>query len=166
MLLGLSLLVGTTNATANQMPHEPSRGLQPIEQPMALKIAITLAGLTLVVAEFWWFLLKPRQVQQAQFQSDIQTVTITVDGGYQPDYVVVKVGQPLRLQFRRQDANSCLEEIQLPDFGISAHLPMNVTTSIELTPQQPGEYPFTCGMGMYRGTISVQEPKPGSPANL
>jgi plastocyanin domain-containing protein len=60
------------------------------------------------------------------------------------------------LNFYRQDASSCLEEVRLPDFRIAKELPLNQTTAIEFTPDQPGRYEFTCGMNMFRGVVEVQ----------
>ena len=37
-----------------------------------------------------------------------------------------------------------------------AHLPEDRTVPIEVTPEEPGEYEFTCGMNMYRGKIIVR----------
>jgi len=157
-IITLSLLLGmASGATASEMPVNQTNEFRRIEQPFSLKLAVTLGGAALVGAELWWFLFKKRKVQQAALQEGVQELTITVDGGYQPDYIVVQAGQPVRLNFFRQDSNSCLEEILLPDFGIAAKLPLNKTTSVQFIPQKPGEYQFTCGMRMYRGIVAVHE---------
>jgi plastocyanin domain-containing protein len=79
-----------------------------------------------------------------------------VDGGYEPSQIVVQAGQPVRLNFHRKDASSCLEEVRFPDFRIAKELPLNQTTAIEFTPDKPGRYEFTCGMNMFRGVVEVQ----------
>lgn len=156
-LLCLSFLIsGVNTLKAAEKSISPNSEFRRIEQPLSLKIGITLGGIVLIGAEVWWFLLKPRKIQQATAKAGVQELTITVNGGYQPDYVVVNAGQLVRLSFLRQDANSCLSEILLPDFGIHTALPLNQITTVEFTPQQPGEYTFTCGMRMFRGMISVQ----------
>ncbi|NJK36879.1 MAG: cupredoxin domain-containing protein [Oscillatoriales cyanobacterium RM2_1_1] len=128
---------------------------QRIEQPIWIKGAITLAGLGLLGLELWWFLGSKPQSKKASSNQGIQEITITVDGGYQPSRVVVHSGQPVRLNFERHDSNSCLEEIRLPDFQIQKQLPLNQMTTVEFTPNQPGNYEFTCGMNMFRGVIEV-----------
>ncbi|MCY7275021.1 MAG: cupredoxin domain-containing protein, partial [Phormidesmis sp. CAN_BIN44] len=70
--------------------------------------------------------------------------------------VVVKAGQPVQLNFFRKDPSSCLEKVLFPDFHIAADLAMNQITSIEFTPEKPGEYPFTCGMNMFRGVVRAE----------
>lgn len=129
---------------------------QRIEQPLGNKVAITLGGLGLIGLELWWFLLSKPKSRQARAESGIQEATITVDGGYEPSQVVVQAGQPVRLHFDRKDPSSCLEEVRFPDFHIAQTLPLNQTTAIEFTPEQPGRYEFTCGMNMFRGVVEAQ----------
>ncbi len=69
---------------------------------------------------------------------------------------IVKAGQPVQLNFFRQDPNGCLSKVLIPEFDISSDLPLNQTTTIELTPSKTGEYSFTCGMNMFRGVLEVQ----------
>ena len=79
-----------------------------------------------------------------------------VKGGYTPDVIVVKKGIPVRIDFYRDETESCSEEIVLGDFNIKKSLPAFKTTSIEFVPEKPGEYVFTCGMGMLRGKLIVE----------
>jgi plastocyanin domain-containing protein len=99
-------------------------------------------------------LSKPKS-RQATTTGGVQEVTVTVDGGYDPNHIVVQAGQPVRLNFYRKDPSSCLEEVRFPDFRIAQGLPVNQTTAIEFTPTQPGRYEFACGMNMFRGTVEV-----------
>ncbi len=134
----------------------PSRApFQDIEQPLPVKFGVVLAGLTLVGAELWWFLGRKQQKQQATQSNGVQSVLVTVDGGYRPDRIVVAVDEPVRLSFDRLDSNACLDEVLIPDFGISTHLPVGQTTTVEFMPTKVGEYAFTCGMRMFRGVIEV-----------
>lgn len=158
----VSVLLGITSGGAiAQMPHEamPSTKhtgeFQRIDQPLWVKGAVTVGGLGLIGLELWWFVFSHAKVRQATTQGDIQEVTITVDGGYEPSQIVVQAGHPVRLKFDRKDPNSCLEEVRLPDFRIAQALPLNQVTAIEFTPDQPGRYEFTCGMNMFRGVIEA-----------
>ena len=135
---------------------EQTREFQRIEQPLSSKILVTTGGLGLIGLELWWFLFSKPKSRKLTAQAGIQTVTITVDGGYEPSYIVVQAGQPVRLNFDRKDPSSCLEEVRVPDFRIARSLPLDRTTAIEFTPDKPGTYQFTCGMNMFRGTIEVQ----------
>ena len=123
----------------------------------ATQIVVTLVGLGaigLIVLYFW--LWKGETVAAGVGAGGVQEVDVTVRGGYQPASIEVKAGQPLRLNFTRREASLCGEEVVLPEFGRRAHLPENATVGIEITPQQPGEYEFTCGMNMYKGRLIVR----------
>jgi plastocyanin domain-containing protein len=43
------------------------------------------------------------------------------------------------------------------DFDVSEELPLDKPKMVELKPMQPGRYPFTCQMQMYRGELIVEE---------
>ena len=162
--LGMVLGIASSNAVA-QMPHnmnemQPSQReqtgqFQPIEQPLSNKIIVTVGGLGLIGLELWWFLASKPKSAKATTQGDIQEITVTVDGGYEPSQIVVRAGQKVRLNFDRQDASSCLESVRFPDFHIAQTLPQNRVTPIEFTPEKPGKYEFTCGMNMFRGVVEV-----------
>jgi plastocyanin domain-containing protein len=156
LLLGITASVPITAKPA-QAAMETGQ-FRRIEQPLALKLGVTLGGFGLIGLELWWFLLSKKQTQQAESHEGVQELAITVDGGYEPSHVVVKAGQPVRLNFLRRDPSSCLEKVLLPDFHIAGDLALNQVTSVEFTPQKPGEYLFTCGMNMFRGVVEVQAP--------
>ncbi len=157
--VSLGLLVHPGFAEVSELNNtEPEQitQFQRIEQPVWMKGAVTVAGLGLIGLELWWFLGNQSQAKPAKSKQGIQEITITVNGGYEPNRVVVHVGQPVRLNFERSDPNGCLEEIRLPEFQIHKQLPLNQVTTVEFTPSKPGDYEFTCGMNMFRGVIEVK----------
>lgn len=85
-----------------------------------------------------------------------QEVRITVRGGYEPARIEVRAGQPVRLVFRREEVEGCSDTVLMPEWGIAKHLPAHEDTAVEFTPMTPGEYEFTCGMHMLRGTVVVK----------
>ena len=164
-LIGLGFLLALTPDLASaqkmeiEMPvseGEQTSQFQKIEQPLSLKLAVALGGLGLIGAELWWFMFSKTKSQKALVKQGIQEVDIVVDGGYTPDRIEVAVGEPVKLNFYRQDASSCLEQVLLPDFNKALDLTLNQTTSVEIIPEKSGEYTFTCGMNMYRGVIKAE----------
>lgn len=154
--IGTMLSILPMSVGRSQMQHSPTnRSFKPIEQPLPIKVGVVLGGLTLIGAELWWFLGRKQQQQQATQSNGVQEVSVTVDGGYHPDRVIVVVNEPVRLSFQRLDSNACLDEVLIPDFGISTHLSVGQTTTVEFMPTKIGEYAFTCGMRMFRGVIEV-----------
>ena len=121
------------------------------------QIVVTLAGLGVIGWIVWYFWLwEGESVAAAAGAGGVQTVDVIVKGGYQPASVVAVAGRPLRLNFTRRESTPCGEEVVLPEFGRRAHLPEDRTVTIEVTPERPGEYEFTCGMNMYKGRIIVR----------
>lgn len=86
-----------------------------------------------------------------------RTTLIRVRGGYHPDTIYARVGEPLRLTFRREETAACSERVVFPDFGKSAMLPAYQDVTIELTPEHAGVHEFTCQMGMLHGRLIVEE---------
>ena len=119
---------------------------------------IVSAGGLLAIAAVAWFFWGPRGqgVTAATGPSGYQEAMILVKGAYTPDVIVVQHGKPVRLIFRREETAACSETVLLPDFNRSAKLPEGQSALIEFTPEQPGEYEFTCGMGMLHGKIVVR----------
>ncbi|MHB1568972.1 MAG: cupredoxin domain-containing protein [Solirubrobacteraceae bacterium] len=121
------------------------------------QIIVTAAGLAAITGVAWFF-WGPRGagVTAGVTSSGFQEAMILVKGAYRPDVIVVQHGKPVRLTFRREETAACSEKVLLPDFHRSADLPEGEQVPIEFTPEVPGEYEFTCGMGMLRGKLVVQ----------
>jgi plastocyanin domain-containing protein len=121
------------------------------------EVTVTLAGV-LSIAGVAWFFWGPRGagVTAGLTSSGFQEAMILVKGAYNPDVIVVEHGKPVRLMFNRQETAACSEKVVFPDLSRSAELPEGEVVPIEFTPEQPGEYEFTCGMGMLRGKIVVR----------
>lgn len=81
---------------------------------------------------------------------------MVVKGSCTPDVIVVKASKPLRLTFNRQETAGCSEMVLFPDFNKSANLPTGEIVPVEFTPTKPGEYGFSCQMGMFRGKLVVE----------
>lgn len=127
---------------------------------------MVLAGATAAIAWVnWYFFLAGRgEVAASVSPAGVATaagggsgatpeVLVTVDNGYSPGTIRVKAGERTRLVFHRKDDSSCSEEVVFADFGIRKYLPSGERTTVEIVPPAPGRYPFTCGMGMLRGTV-------------
>ncbi len=46
--------------------------------------------------------------------------------------------------------------VLFPDFDKSARLPTGETVAVEFMPSEPGEFKFSCQMGMFRGKLFVE----------
>jgi hypothetical protein len=85
-----------------------------------------------------------------------QRVNIEVTAqGYTPDTVEAKAGEPLTLVFKRTTEKGCGERLVFPGLDIERELPLNEAVTINLTPEEDQTIAFTCGMGMYEGSVVV-----------
>ncbi|MCG5057359.1 MAG: cupredoxin domain-containing protein [Limnoraphis sp. WC205] len=155
ILLSL-ILANSVQAASSESHSQTTEKFHKIQQPIPVKIAVTAAGLGLIGLEIWWFMFSKPQAKQATQTQDTQELKIIVDGGYEPNRITVNSGKLVRLQFYRKDPSHCLDKVLFPDFNISKDLPLDKTTTIEFTPDKPGEYTFSCGMNMVRGTLEVR----------
>ncbi|HEX2988917.1 MAG TPA: cupredoxin domain-containing protein [Chloroflexota bacterium] len=121
------------------------------------KIIVILGGLVTIVGIAWFF-WGPRKggFRAAVTSSGYQEAMVLVKGGYTPDVIVVQHGKPVRLSFRREESAACSEMVVFGDFNKSATLPEGEIVPIEFMPERPGEYDFTCQMGMFRGKLIVE----------
>ncbi len=117
---------------------------------------VTAVGLAAIVWVLWYFLLSKGSATEAPSVAGVQEVRVVVKGGYTPDTIVVRAGQPVRLQFYRDETADCSDRVVLEDFGIDATLPAFQTTTVEFTPEQAGEFRFHCGMNMLKGLLVVE----------
>lgn len=116
------------------------------------KIAIAFTGIIVIIFIYWFFLAK----KEKKTNIAAKEVDILVSGGYQPESIVISTGQTFKLNFLRKDDNSCLEEVVLADFKVKKYLPLNQKVTVEIKPTKPGEFVYSCGMGMFHGKIIVQ----------
>jgi plastocyanin domain-containing protein len=120
------------------------------------QIGVLLGAVGLSILVVWFFFISEKKGTRLAASNGLQEANIVVKGGYTPDVLVVKAGQPVRLNFNRQETASCSEMVLFPDFNKSAQLPPGETVSIEFTPEKPGEYDFQCQMGMLHGKLIVE----------
>jgi plastocyanin domain-containing protein len=124
------------------------------------EILVVAGGLAAIAWVNWYFFLAERRQTAAEAKvgaTGLQQAVIRVEGGYSPSRVRLRAGKPARLVFDRREDSSCSEELVIPDLGVRQFLPAHQRTGIDLPSPRAGTYEFTCGMGMLRGTLVVEE---------
>jgi plastocyanin domain-containing protein len=121
------------------------------------QLIVTALGLLAIagIALFFW---GPRKggYRVPVTSRGYQEAMVLVKGGYTPDVIVVQHGKPVRLNFRREETAACSEMVIFSDFNKSTLLPTGEVVPVEFLPEKPGEYAFTCQMGMFRGKLIVE----------
>ena len=118
-------------------------------------MVVNLIGLALIAWIVWYFWIYKKEGVEVAEVAGVQEINVVVKGGYDPDVIVVKRGKPVRLHFTRQESALCSEVVVFDQLGQSAKLPEGESVTVEFTPQQTGEIPFQCQMGMLRGKVVV-----------
>ncbi|MGO3357683.1 MAG: cupredoxin domain-containing protein, partial [Bifidobacterium crudilactis] len=117
---------------------------------MGSGIIVILVALALT-ALVSWLLLSKQQATRAELEQGLQTVHITVKGGYSPSVIEASAVVPIRLEFDRQEDGECSSHVVFSELGIDKALPAFAHSTLELGALKAGEYPFACGMNMLHG---------------
>ncbi len=74
---------------------------------------------------------------------------------YSPSAMTVRAGVPTELTIRTDNTRGCTRAIVMSSFGIQKVLPATGDTRVDLGELKPGTHRYTCGMGMYSGSITA-----------
>ena len=123
-----------------------------------IAITLTLIGTaSVLVAAQGARKSKAQRAGQGGNGTAVQSKTITLtDKGYQPRSLKLRRGVRARVTFIRRIEETCAKAIAIPEYNIRRDLPLNEPVVVEFSPTKSGEFNFTCGMGMLRGTLVVQ----------
>lgn len=96
-----------------------------------------------------------QEANVATLQGDVQVVTSGIaSGSYEP--IIVQKGIPVQWTLKAEDGdiNGCNNSIIIQKYGIQKKLELG-DNLIEFTPEESGNIPFSCWMGMIRSNITV-----------
>lgn len=108
-----------------------------------------------------------RVVQSLGTTTTTDTSTVTTQAGeqqivlsarteaYSPRSIRVQTGMPTTLVVRSDDAQGCVRSFLIPTREVDEILPAHGETRIALGVLEPGTLRYSCGMGMYTGTITA-----------
>lgn len=121
-------------------------------------LALVLAALAALAAVGLWLASTRTSTRRARRLADgSQEVHVVVDRGYVPSRVDLEAGVPATLRFERREDDPCTEMLVSELWPTAHRLIAHGETSIRFTPEHPGRFVFTCGMGMYSGELIVHE---------
>ena len=102
----------------------------------------------------------------ALIQDGVQIINMDVDGsGYSPNSFVLQKGIPVKWNVNVKELTNCNNEIIVNAYGIDKKLTSGLNI-IEFTPDKTGTIPFSCWMGMLRGSFIVTENGQATPQEI
>lgn len=80
--------------------------------------------------------------------------------GFEPDRVVAKLGERIKLVVTRATDATCAREVILDEFLIWDRLPLGTPVAETFRTGRPGDFTFHCANGAVRGTFTVEAEGP------
>ena len=116
-----------------------------------LKLSLALAALIVSLGGTFFF-------TSNVVEAHTRTIKIRVDkNGFSPSSIEVEAGHKLNLVFNRAGSDNCGGTVVLPKYKIRKALPVGKDVIVSITPTAAGNISFTCGMGMYKGSLVVTD---------
>jgi plastocyanin len=160
-VLVIMFLLRLIDEESKEKNTETSQFRKPlIANPIMLVVLLAFLG-TMVVGKGLIFPAKSEasgQIEPVKFtpaSNNIQDIAVT-SRGYTPNNIVVEAGNTATINFKPEKGSSCLQTIRSEGLGISAKLKEGSDNYINIKDLKPGTYEYACGMGMYKGTITVK----------
>jgi len=119
-------------------------------------IGVILIVVVIALYLLWFWYSKNREGVGAKTDGEVQVFDIVVKGVYSPSVIKAKVGQPIKINFKREESTDCSRFVTFSNLKIRKELPEGETVAVEFTPTQVGEIAFACDMGMYQGKLIVE----------
>jgi len=87
---------------------------------------------------------------------EVQDINLKITSrGYEPSTQTLKKGVPVRLHLQADSDAGCARAFTIPEFGIKTIVSPGGSDVVEFTPTEDGQLPFSCSMGMARGSFNV-----------
>ena len=93
--------------------------------------------------------------QKAQQKDGYQEIRVEVMGAILLNYYPKEIS-PARIVFDRKDPSPCLDQIVFQTLEYMRICQWGDQYVVEITPEQAGEYGFSCGMNMMHGKMIVE----------
>lgn len=101
--------------------------------------------------------IKSNSAAGAPIENGVQIVRMNqLSSGYKPNSFTVKKGIPVKWIVNSLDPGSCAASLYASKFNVRRYLQPGENI-IEFTPQETGQFRFSCSMGMYQGVFNVVE---------
>ncbi|MFI5265409.1 MAG: sulfite exporter TauE/SafE family protein [Candidatus Levyibacteriota bacterium] len=118
--------------------------------------AIALTGSNFTFENLIKGLFNPSQPTKNTGEATNTAAINITSSGYTPNDITVKAGATVNLSITNSNGFGCVQAFTIPSLGIQKIVAPGNSDKIAFTaPQNAGDIPFMCSMGMYRGVIHV-----------
>ncbi len=94
----------------------------------------------------------------AEIKDGIQEISMNIySDRYEPSVIKLKKGIPAKFNIKSIDNFGCGRTLVMPSIKVYKELPENGKVILEAMPDNVGEGPITCSMGMFSGKVIVEE---------
>ncbi len=125
-----------------------------VVDPNLVVAALVVVALAAALSPVLWGARRPQRAHRTR--QGVQEARIVVEHGYRPSRIELEAGIPTRLRFDRREDDACSEMLVSELWPSQHRLVPHGETEIRFTPERPGRYAFTCGMGRYSGELIVR----------
>ncbi len=123
--------------------------------------AITLSGVKLpfgdIAKNVWCTFTICDNVTSGTNVAINNSPTITIGAvSYTPNIISVKAGARVKLKLVNTEGTSCIQAFTIPSLGLQKIVRPGTSDELDfIAPSTPGQIPFMCSMGMFKGVINV-----------
>ena len=109
-------------------------------------VAVMALALAFIAWELWYFRGRRDYVSPGDpAKSRTQEFRVKLQGGFDPDLIIVEAGRPVRLDVFRCELDTEAEQLAFDTLKITKALPEFARASVEFIPNEPGDHRFFCG---------------------
>jgi plastocyanin len=98
---------------------------------------------------------EPNDIKFTPTSNNIQEVLVKPIE-YSPNNIVLKAGTPSIINFKTEKVG-CTGIVLSDELGFNVSLKENTNNYVNIKALKPGTYHYSCGMGMYKGTVTVTD---------
>ena len=103
-------------------------------------------ALAIIAWDLWYFLRRrPLPAAEGQGKSGTQEIRVALQGGFDPDLVIVEAGRQVRMEVFRGEVDMQSEHLAFDTLKVAKTLAEFTYNKVEFIPGEPGDYRFSAG---------------------
>lgn len=158
-VLVIVLLIGMIDEETKAIKEESNRRKPLVTNPFMLVAILVFIGIfvfgkgTLFYVNGGQVSAEPNDIKFTKTSNNMQEV-IVKPTEYSPNNIVLKAGTPSIINFKTEKVG-CTGIVLSDELGFNVSLKENTNNYVNIKALKPGTYHYACGMGMYKGTVTV-----------